>query len=548
MKTFNGSTVGRHCAASHTGLPFPYRTALLGSMLLLAACGGADDVGSPATAPPVELPSDDSPSAMSTPEVAEAMPSRTGSDRMHGDGSRGSFSPFSLASGDELLFGGDDKIISYPDTSNVADPAGGDAYANGHDAEATLVAGQETDPSDTEHTTVTPGPTYFESNATPGFGARLNDDKHVELFWKDKSDARGYNLYRDSKYYKTVFENRYTDEEVTDKNYYYEVVAFDQSNHYERVASGLTVEVWGTGTTYVPIGRRKSNFLDDYELKFADEFDSLQLDTLKWNTAFLWGPDLVINSEAQYYVDIGREPWFGWNPFVLDGEHLTIRAAATPAGLRQKANDQPYLSGIITSYDHFKFTYGYVEARAKVPYGRGLWPAFWLLNHQYVGGKPEIDIMEFIGHDRDVVYHTYHYFDHYGTLRSTPSQPTTGTDFTNGFHTYGVDWSPGLLVFYVNGVEVHRISDPSVSSQDMYVIANLAVGGWWAGLPDASTVFPADYVLDYIRVYQRKDGYADTPYYDAAVPPLPETSGRTDVLPNHRPNYVDWPTGYPEGH
>ena len=197
------------------------------------------------------------------------------------------------------------------------------------------------------------------------------------------------------------------------------------------------------------------------------------MNTDRWNTSYLWGTDLFINSEEQYYVDTKNQPDFGYNPFKLNGETLTIEAIRTPDNLREKALGQPYLSGVITSYDSFQFTYGYVEARAKVPYGQGYWSAFWLLNAFYVDLRPEIDIMEHIGDDRDVVFHTYHYFDSEGDLRSTESMETSGIDFTSEFHTYAVEWKPGQLIFYVDGIERRRVTDPNISSQDMLSLIHI---------------------------------------------------------------------------
>ena len=201
---------------------------------------------------------------------------------------------------------------------------------------------------------------------------------------------------------------------------------------------------------------------------------------------------------------------------------------------------------MITSYDAFKFTYGYVEARARVPFGKGYWPAFWLLNAYYVDEMPEIDIMEFIGDDQDVVYHTYHYHDADGELRSTESEPTPGTDYTADFHTYAVDWRPGLIVYYIDGIEVHRVSDAKVSRQDMYVIANTALGGWWAGSPDDSTPFPGRYEIDYIRVYRQTRPYAAAPLSDGEsdIEPASTVPGAS---PAHRPSFDVWPEGYPNG-
>lgn len=335
-----------------------------------------------------------------------------------------------------------------------------------------------------------------------------------------------------------------TDDKVsTGRSYYYEVVAYDSNGNFSPVADGLTVKVG----EQPPPRTTPEHIQDNYELVFSDEFNTGSLDLSKWNTAYLWGPNLVINQEEQYYVDVANDPGFGYNPFVLDGETLTIRSIPTPDHLLSKANGQPYLSGVITSYDAFKMTYGYVEARLKMPYGRGLWSAFWLLNAYYVDAKPEIDIVEHIGHDLDALFHTYHYYDADGTLHSTESQPSTGVDFTSEYRTYAVEWQPGSLIYYIDGVERHRISDPKVSSQEMYIIANQALGGWWPGSPDATTQFPGDFKIDYIRAYTRIGSHDLSQHQndgDGSIPPRDEVNYPTS--PNHIPPPELWPEGYPE--
>lgn len=388
--------------------------------------------------------------------------------------------------------------------------------------------------------------TVFQSSTTDGFQGELFEDGKVIVTWAKDPKARGYNVYRQAQYIETIFGEEWVQEDLYDESYYYEIQAFDAADNLYYVATGLTVDVTGTGRTNPDALTPNENLLDDYELVFSDEFNGGSLDSSKWNTQYLWGPDLVINSEEQYYVDVNNEPDFGYNPFEFDGENLIIKSIRTPDALKEKANNQAYLSGVITSYDAFKFTYGYVETRAKMTYGKGYWPAFWLLNAYYVDDKPEIDIMEFIGDDQDVVYHTYHYYDAEGNLRSTKSQPTPGIDFTGDFHTYGVEWMPGTIVFYVDGIERHRISDPKVSQQDMYIIANTAIGGWWPGSPDDTTPFPGEYTIDYIRAYQKTTPYEDFPFFDftTAVPFADEVPGSS---PNHRPPIELWPEGYPEG-
>jgi beta-glucanase (GH16 family) len=416
---------------------------------------------------------------------------------------------------------------SEPETPAVVEPADNPT----EEIEPTVVA-------DTE--------TLFHSRTTPGFNGEVLSDS-IRVTWPVDPNARGYNVYRQAQFVTSVFTEEYIDEDVFDSSYYYEIQAFDNSDSLYYVATGLTVKATTFGTTDPDSPVPSTDLLDGYDLVFGDEFTGATLDATKWNTSYLWGTDLIINSEEQYYVDILDDPEFGFNPFTFDGDNLTINSIETPSELAGKSLNQPYLSGVITSYDAFKFTYGFVETRAKVTHGRGYWPAFWLLNAYYVDDKPEIDIMEFIGHNQDVVYHTYHYYDSEGLLRSTPSQPTPGVDYTAGFHTYAVEWKPGTIIFYIDNVEVHRVVDSKVSQQEMYVIANTALGGWWAGSPDNTTPFPGEFTIDYIRVYQKSQPYDDI-LLDDGITQVPYADGIFGTSsPSHRPSIEDWPEGYPDG-
>jgi beta-glucanase (GH16 family) len=309
----------------------------------------------------------------------------------------------------------------------------------------------------------------------------------------------------------------------------------DNSLVFEQKNSG-----WRWGVTNILLSTQAANqpILNNYELVFADEFNGSELDASKWNTGMLWGPYLQINHEKQLYVDtLGINQGFEYSPFELTGNSLKITAVPTTAALAPPTrpaetdpiwdnfaeyrfngpsdagpgyspDDIDYLSGIINSYDSFKMTHGYVEARVKLPVGKGLWPAFWLLNTHYVGDAPEIDVMEFLGDNPSTVYHTYHYFDinNNWSKISTPSFTSTAQDWTHSFHTFGLAWSPNELVWYIDGVETRRItnSDYKISAQAMYLILNLAVGGQWPGDPDATTPFPATFEIDYIRAYKKK--------------------------------------------
>ncbi len=228
-----------------------------------------------------------------------------------------------------------------------------------------------------------------------------------------------------------------------------------------------------------------------YTLTFQDEFDGTTLDTSKWQRRFKWG-EAVINSELQAYTDDQFEVASGILNIV--GEEKT----ASYAGMTMN-----YASGLLSSVHHQ--IYGYFEARMKFPKGQGLWPAFWLLGENGTTGVNEIDIHEFLGHDVDTMYMTVHWGESYGAGHESDSQEFSGPDFTADFHTFAVDWEPDSIIWYVDGVERHSHTGVGVPSVEMYMIANLAIGGSWPGNPDGTTMFPANYAIDYIRAYQKSD-------------------------------------------
>ncbi len=268
--------------------------------------------------------------------------------------------------------------------------------------------------------------------------------------------------------------------------------------------SGATDADSGTDTAGDSNAGETSGFdLSGYELIFSDEFQADSLDFTKWSTAYQWGPDLVINDELQYYVDIQSNPDFGANPFSFDGESLIITATKTPDELLAAANNQPYLSGVLTTANNYTLKYGYIEARIDFPEGTGLWPAFWMLSAAYNGLKPQLFIAEYNGGKPNSIFHNYNYHDANGNLRSPGQWQVTEDGISEGFHTVGVSWEEQELLFYIDGVPRYRVIGENVSQQDMYFIANFAVGVVWAGAPDENTQFPAQTKIDYIRAYRK---------------------------------------------
>lgn len=231
-----------------------------------------------------------------------------------------------------------------------------------------------------------------------------------------------------------------------------------------------------------------------WKVTFEDQFDGTTLDTSKWNTTYLRGlRNLEGNGEQQWYTD---------NAFKLENGILKIMANKRDPSDTSVPTQFKYTSGVIASWNKFSQAYGYYDIRAKVPKGRGLWPAFWLVPNNGAW-PPEIDIFEILGHQTTVPYFAYHYKDSVTGKKVNLGGKAVMTDLSADFHNYGLFWAPDRLVWFVDGKEKYRVYSPAnVTKLPMYVIANLAVGGYWPGYPDGTTPFPTSLDIDYIRVYQ----------------------------------------------
>ena len=244
--------------------------------------------------------------------------------------------------------------------------------------------------------------------------------------------------------------------------------------------------------------------LTGYTLAFRDEFRADALDATRWNTALPWGPDVVVDGELQHYVDVQGGSDIEYSPFSLDGEHLIVRAVETPEASRAAANEQPWLSGALSTAELFDTTYGYVEARVDLPSGRGVSPGFLMLGSEETGTSPQLSVMEQDGARPDSVFHNYEYVAADGIPRSPGRFEVSEPGLSEGFHTFGVLWSPGELKFFVDGVARYRIIGEDVPAQDMYLVLALAIGGTWPGAPDATTPRPLEWAIDYVRVWQKR--------------------------------------------
>lgn len=259
---------------------------------------------------------------------------------------------------------------------------------------------------------------------------------------------------------------------------------------------------------------------DGWALKFSDEFDGGSLDTSKWTPEHSTFGDA--NRELECHTPDNIAVRNG--TLVITAKKQTVTC---PGGSTRK-----YTSGLIRSKDKFATAFGRFEMRAKLPAGKGLWPAFWMLSQDYpYGGKGrsgEIDIMEMLGQQPQKIVGTTHWSytncgwgcSRYGAEYFFPA----GSNATS-FHTYAVEWEPRSLRWLVDGKVYLALGDnqkrrwsseaenptdgsatypaPFNSGNAMYMLINLSVGGNWAGSPDASTPFPSSMVVDWVRVYKR---------------------------------------------
>jgi len=235
------------------------------------------------------------------------------------------------------------------------------------------------------------------------------------------------------------------------------------------------------------------------KLIWHDEFNGEALDEAYWNVERgqgLWG-----NNELQHYTR----------------ENLSLNDGCLVISARN--SDGNFSSARINTNGKFSFRYGTVEARIKLPYGNGMWPAFWMMGSDLNDvGHPrcgEIDILEMVGGQDGgtnrlsdaVVYASTHKPDENDTKIITETGSYAGPHkLSDGFHVYGMKWTKEVITFYVDGTEYFRADlrgeENNIFRKEYFFILNLAIGGNWAGAPTEETVWPQEMLIDWIRVYE----------------------------------------------
>jgi beta-glucanase (GH16 family) len=235
-------------------------------------------------------------------------------------------------------------------------------------------------------------------------------------------------------------------------------------------------------------------------LVFSDGFRGSELDRGRWSTCYWWarrGCTIATNHELEWYRP-GQVRVRG-GALALVADRRKVRGIG--------GRLYRFVSGMVNSgppygsrRPKFAFRYGTAEIRARLPAGRGLWPAFWLLPADRES-KPEIDVMEAYGQTPATVQMHLHYRAANGEVR------VLGRDFTDpglrsGWHRFAISWRPRKLVWLIDGVRRWRLSGDAVPDEPMYPIVDLAVGGDGPGAPDRRTRFPSVLEVDYLKVWR----------------------------------------------
>jgi beta-glucanase (GH16 family) len=246
-----------------------------------------------------------------------------------------------------------------------------------------------------------------------------------------------------------------------------------------------------------------------WTLSWSDEFDGpagAAVDATRWT--FDVGGGGWGNQELESYTDRPKNAR-------LRGDGVLVIDVLRESFVGRDGIARDYTSARLKTQGLFSQTYGRFEARLKLPRGRGIWPAFWMLGTDITSaGWPacgEIDIMENLGHEPGVAHSTLHGPGYSGAsgLNASLTLPGGGS-FADGFHVFAVEWEPEALRFFVDGQPYHTRTPAAVPpggrwvfDHPFFLLLNVAVGGNWPGPPDATTVFPQQMLVDYVRVYRR---------------------------------------------
>ena len=244
---------------------------------------------------------------------------------------------------------------------------------------------------------------------------------------------------------------------------------------------------------------------EGWKLVWTDEFDGAKgakLDASRWvyeTGGSGWG-----NNQLEFDTDRAENA-------SLDGNGELVITA-----IKESYMGKSYTSVRLKTQGKFEHSYGRYEIRLRMPFGQGIWPAFWMLgvdpNNVGWPTRGEIDIMENIGREPDTIHGTLHGPGYSGGNGvGAPSKLTAGKRFADDYHVFAIEWEENVIRWYVDD-KLYQTRTPAdlpkgakwVCDHPFFLLLNLAVGGQWPGNPDATTTFPQTMKVDYVRVYDRE--------------------------------------------
>ena len=252
-----------------------------------------------------------------------------------------------------------------------------------------------------------------------------------------------------------------------------------------------------------------------YKLVWSDEFTPTVNHKLGQPTPVPGAPDSLKwdytlkkdnQDELQTYTTSTQNASVVKDKEALDGYALKIQAIKDKKGTLTSAR--------LATKDKYSFQYGYVECRAKLPYGQGMWPAFWMLGTDIDKVSwpacGEVDIMEAIGKDPGINYGSIHGPGYIGGKLGDKYTLPNGELYKDAYHTFAIEWTPKRVKFFMDDKLYANFTPKDLPPDStwafehpFYLILQLALGGSWGENPDDTTVFPQSLMVDYVHVYQK---------------------------------------------
>ncbi|QEC68512.1 family 16 glycosylhydrolase [Panacibacter ginsenosidivorans] len=298
------------------------------------------------------------------------------------------------------------------------------------------------------------------------------------------------------------FDVEVTGDSIRKENQFFYVQLSDPKNCKLGAAAKGSGNILNENGLYFPVdntGYSTPDSYPGYTLTWSDEFNGNSINSADWtfeqgnNNG--WG-----NAELENYTNRTQ------NAFVSSG-NLVIEAR------KETYQTSDYTSARMITKNKKIFTYGRVDIRAKLPKGKGVWPALWMLGNNIDAVNwpacGEIDIMELLGQEPNKMYGTLHWGADYTVHQSKGNNYVLSSgSFDEQFHVYSMEWKQDTIKLYVDDVQYLTVTKTDLTgsdypfNKDFFFIFNIAVGGNWPGSPDSNTSFPQRMVVDYVRVFQ----------------------------------------------